>query len=184
MTQQAIADFQTSLRGRLIQPADSDYDAARALYNGMIDKRPRLIARCVDVADVIDAADVRVRDLPRDLDLVQKASPSRLVRLDVARQELQRDALPQPQVIGSVDLSHPAAAEQAVDPVSVRDDGSGKELPLIEGRRFKPPSGVRVRGARRIDRDELELDAAFRTISASVGRSLRARDAVNHRGRE
>ena len=55
MTQQAIADFQTSLRGRLIQPADSDYDAARALYNGMIDKRPRLIARCVDVADVITA---------------------------------------------------------------------------------------------------------------------------------
>ena len=36
-------------------PSDADYDAARALYNGMIDKRPRLIARCVDVADVIAA---------------------------------------------------------------------------------------------------------------------------------
>ena len=44
MTEQTIAAFQQNLRGRLIQPADPDYDAARSLYNGMIDKRPRLIA--------------------------------------------------------------------------------------------------------------------------------------------
>ena len=50
MTEAALAQ---TLRGRLIGPSDSDYDAARALYNGMIDKRPKLIARCVDVADVI-----------------------------------------------------------------------------------------------------------------------------------
>jgi FAD/FMN-containing dehydrogenase len=55
MTEQAVAGLQQSLRGKLIQPADAEYDAARALYNGMIDKRPRLIARCVDVADVITA---------------------------------------------------------------------------------------------------------------------------------
>src|SRR5579871_3641011 len=55
MTDQAISSFQQSLRGRLVRSGDSDYDAARALYNGMIDKRPRLIARCVDVADVIAA---------------------------------------------------------------------------------------------------------------------------------
>ena len=53
MTDQAIAAYQQSLRGRLIQPSDVDYDTARSLYNGMIDKRPRLIARCVDVADVV-----------------------------------------------------------------------------------------------------------------------------------
>jgi hypothetical protein len=55
MTDQTITGFQQALRGRLIQPADADYDAVRALYNGMIDKRPRLIARCVDTADVITA---------------------------------------------------------------------------------------------------------------------------------
>src|SRR5688572_21090016 len=55
MTEQAITAFQQALRGRLIQPADADYDAVRAVYNGMIDKRPRLIARCVDAADVITA---------------------------------------------------------------------------------------------------------------------------------
>lgn len=47
--------LQQSLRGQLIGPNDSDYDTVRALYNGMIDKRPLLIARCVDAADVITA---------------------------------------------------------------------------------------------------------------------------------
>jgi len=55
MNDQAIQTFKSALRGRLVQPGDADYDAVRALYNAMIDKRPRLIARCVDVADVIAA---------------------------------------------------------------------------------------------------------------------------------
>ena len=55
MTDQAVATFERNLRGRLIRPTDADYDSARALYNGMIDKRPRMIARCADVADVIAA---------------------------------------------------------------------------------------------------------------------------------
>ena len=48
-----ISEFKITLRGNLIQPADPEYDAARKVYNGMIDKHPRLIARPVDVADVI-----------------------------------------------------------------------------------------------------------------------------------
>jgi FAD/FMN-containing dehydrogenase len=55
MTETAVAAFQQTLRGRLIQPSDADYDAARALYNGMIDKRPALIARCANAADVMAA---------------------------------------------------------------------------------------------------------------------------------
>jgi FAD/FMN-containing dehydrogenase len=42
-------------RGELVQPTDPGYEAARKVHNGMIDKRPRLIARCQDVADVIAA---------------------------------------------------------------------------------------------------------------------------------
>ena len=41
------------MRGTLVQPGDADYDRARKVYNGMIDKRPRLVVRCADVADVI-----------------------------------------------------------------------------------------------------------------------------------
>ena len=55
MTTQAVSSLQQNLRGRVVEPKDTDYDAVRALYNGMIDKRPRLIARCVDAADIIAA---------------------------------------------------------------------------------------------------------------------------------
>lgn len=47
--------FKTELRGELILPQDTSYDDARKVYNGMIDKRPGIIAKCVDVADVISA---------------------------------------------------------------------------------------------------------------------------------
>jgi len=50
-----IETLQTNLRGELIQRGDERYEEARQLYNGMIDKRPLLIARCVNVADVITA---------------------------------------------------------------------------------------------------------------------------------
>jgi len=51
----AVRDFASRLRGELMGPGDVDYDDARKVYNAMIDKRPALIARCVDVADVIGA---------------------------------------------------------------------------------------------------------------------------------
>lgn len=57
--------FGKILRGSLIRRGDTDYDKARKLYNGMIDKRPLLIARCVDVGDVIAAVNFgRDRKLP------------------------------------------------------------------------------------------------------------------------
>jgi hypothetical protein len=55
MTDSAVATFKASLRGGLIAPGDAGYDEARKVYNGMIDRRPRFIARCADVADVISA---------------------------------------------------------------------------------------------------------------------------------
>jgi len=42
-------------RGRLIRVDDTDYDSARAVWNGAIDRRPRLIARCIGSADVVAA---------------------------------------------------------------------------------------------------------------------------------
>ncbi|MGD8414939.1 MAG: FAD-binding oxidoreductase [Candidatus Latescibacterota bacterium] len=51
-SQENISEFATNLRGRLVTPSDSDYDAERAVYNGMIDRHPALIAKCADVGDV------------------------------------------------------------------------------------------------------------------------------------
>ncbi len=53
LTEDSITNLKEALRGRLIQPGDADYDEARKVYNGMIHRKPRLIARCADVADVI-----------------------------------------------------------------------------------------------------------------------------------
>jgi FAD/FMN-containing dehydrogenase len=55
VTPETLAQFRAQLRGELIEPGSSGYDNARKVYNGMIDKKPRLIVRCADVADVIAA---------------------------------------------------------------------------------------------------------------------------------
>jgi FAD/FMN-containing dehydrogenase len=47
-----IANLSASLRGNVITPASSEYDVARKVYNGMIDRRPDAIVRCANVADV------------------------------------------------------------------------------------------------------------------------------------
>jgi FAD/FMN-containing dehydrogenase len=48
-----VTDLRARLRGPLLQPGDAGYDDARSLWNGMIDRRPALIARCVGVADIV-----------------------------------------------------------------------------------------------------------------------------------
>jgi FAD/FMN-containing dehydrogenase len=50
-----IQELRESIRGEVIAPADAGYDQARAVWNGMIDKRPALIVRCAGVADVLAA---------------------------------------------------------------------------------------------------------------------------------
>ncbi len=52
---QAITEFRGQFRGTVIEPEDAGYDEARKVYNAMIDRKPRLIAKCTDVADVMAA---------------------------------------------------------------------------------------------------------------------------------
>ncbi len=51
----ALAEFARTLRGQLITPTHPDYAAARRVWNGLIDRRPALIARCADAGDVAAA---------------------------------------------------------------------------------------------------------------------------------
>ena len=55
LNETSIQEFRATLRGDLIQPQDEGYDDARKVYNAMINKRPRMIVRCADVADVIQS---------------------------------------------------------------------------------------------------------------------------------
>src|SRR5215470_7880388 len=48
-----VSKFATGLQGTVLRPSDAGYDAARTVWNGMVDKRPALIARCAGTADVV-----------------------------------------------------------------------------------------------------------------------------------
>jgi FAD/FMN-containing dehydrogenase len=51
----SIEALRGSFRGDLIRPTDPDYEEHRRVWNGSIDRRPALIARCTEVADVLAA---------------------------------------------------------------------------------------------------------------------------------
>ena len=51
----AAVPTKLSLRGEVLEPSDAGYDDARRIWNGSVDKRPALIARCRGVADVLAA---------------------------------------------------------------------------------------------------------------------------------
>lgn len=53
--QEAITEFRGQFRGAVLEPQDVGYEEARRVFNAMIDRRPRLIAKCTDVADVMTA---------------------------------------------------------------------------------------------------------------------------------
>ncbi len=53
----SIAELAESLRGELIRPGDSGYEEARAIWNGIHDRRPALVVRCAGVADVLRAVE-------------------------------------------------------------------------------------------------------------------------------
>jgi FAD/FMN-containing dehydrogenase len=96
-----VEKLQKGLRGAVLQPSDDGYEAARRIWNGMIDKRPAAIARCVGPADVMAAVRfARERQLPIavrggghnvagrsvcDDGLVIDLAPMRAVRVDPSR---------------------------------------------------------------------------------------------------
>ncbi|HSL23724.1 MAG TPA: FAD-binding oxidoreductase [Vicinamibacterales bacterium] len=53
MSPAVAGDLQAQLRGTVLGPGDAGYDDARSIWNGMIDRRPALVARCVGVGDVV-----------------------------------------------------------------------------------------------------------------------------------
>ena len=62
MTDEVVSQLSKTIRGNVITPASSEYEVARKVYNGMIDRRPAAIVRCADVADVRAAFNFARRD--------------------------------------------------------------------------------------------------------------------------
>jgi len=57
LEESVVAGLRARMRGELIQPGDAHYDEVRKVWNGMIDKKPALIARCASVDDVVASVD-------------------------------------------------------------------------------------------------------------------------------
>ncbi len=97
-----------------------------------IDVLHRQEVDALHLTHVVHAADVRMGDLPGDPHLVEEALQSTGVLLELLRKELERHRLAELQVVGAVDLAHPAAAEQTDDAVSLPKHRSGDEAGSIE----------------------------------------------------
>jgi FAD/FMN-containing dehydrogenase len=52
---ESAAELARGFSGQVLGPEDPGYDDARKVHNGLVDKRPVLIARCRGTADVVDA---------------------------------------------------------------------------------------------------------------------------------
>jgi hypothetical protein len=50
-----LAALRNRFSGLLLRPGDATYDDVRRVHNGMIDRRPALIAQCLGIPDVVDA---------------------------------------------------------------------------------------------------------------------------------
>lgn len=96
--EETIQTLRDRARGSVLLPDDDGYSGAREIWNGMVEKRPALIARCTGTADVIAAVDfAREHDLPLSIKggghnaagkalcddgLTIDCSPTRSVRVD------------------------------------------------------------------------------------------------------
>jgi FAD/FMN-containing dehydrogenase len=55
LTERSVNELRRQLQGPVLLPGDDGYDDARRAWNAMVDKRPTVIAQCVDAADVVAA---------------------------------------------------------------------------------------------------------------------------------
>jgi hypothetical protein len=95
--------------------------------------------QAVRFADVVDTTDVRMRNLPRRPRFVVKLRQLLRILFQRRRQELQRDRLTETEIVGAVDLAHPAAPEQANHAVALLKDLSRLKAAVIDRpRRAKP----------------------------------------------
>ena len=55
VSREAVDQLRSAVAGEVCTPEDGGYDQVRQIHNGMIDKRPAVIVRCQNTADVVDA---------------------------------------------------------------------------------------------------------------------------------
>src|SRR5687767_2947003 len=106
------------------QPADAAEQGRELLA---LDELHREKVPAVNLADVVNAADVLVRHLSRHAHFTMKTRQRRAVGEETIGQKLERDRLTELEVVGPIDLPHSAPSQQTNDAVAVGEDGSRNE---------------------------------------------------------
>ena len=112
----------------LRQPADAAHQR-REFFAFDVFHRKKMTA--IDLADVVNAADIFVRDLPCHAHLAMKARQRRAIAQQVFRKKLECDRLSEFQIVSAIDFAHAAFAEQADDAIAIGEDGSGNEARVV-----------------------------------------------------
>ena len=92
----------------------------------------RDVQKAVDFSDVVDAADVRVRDLPRGPDFVVKLREADRLVTQRVRQKLQRHRLPESEIVSPIHFAHAAFAEQPDNAVSAVEHRPWRESAVAD----------------------------------------------------
>jgi FAD/FMN-containing dehydrogenase len=140
----AMSELSAQVRGQVLGPQDPDYDAARSVWNAMIDRRPAVIVRSRGVADVMTAVrfarqhdlEISVRGGGHNVagravtegGMMIDASPMRGVRVDLRRRVVQVQA---GALLGDVD--HETQAHGLVTPAGVMSETGVAGLALGGG---------------------------------------------------
>ena len=159
------AELARDLQGLVAgQPADAPQQRAEVLA---IDVLHGEEIQPFDFAEIVDAADVGVRHLARDADLVAESLERRLMVRDRLGQKFERHRLVERQVVGAVDLAHAALAEHGDDAVAPAEQFSGSEAAL------RPGTGRRAAGpSRRAARNGLGCERIGAAGRAETARAL------------
>ena len=113
------------------------------LQRAAVEELHRDVVGAVPLAAVVDADDVLVLEAGGAGGLAAEALDELLVLGEAAVEHLQRDLAPELEVLGAVDVGHPAGAEALDDPVAAVDDGLGGEAALSLQQRLHDGLGDR-----------------------------------------
>ncbi len=102
----------------------------------------------VDLVDVVDAADVGVRHLARHAHFGVQLRQLRRIAVDVGGQELERDRLTELEIVGAINLAHPAAPAALDDAIAAAEQRARREATVVDGSGRGEPAARHAAGWR------------------------------------
>ncbi len=129
-------------RAILREASDPLQQRPEILAVDVLHREKRVTVRFIDV---VDAAHVRMRDLPGHAHLGVKLCQPRRIAIDIGRKKLERDRLSELQIVGTIHFAHPALAEPANHAIAPAENGARLKTSVID------PAGAPQPACRRRD---------------------------------